>query len=474
MTGDLILAIDQGTTSTRAIAFDRALRAVSSATRPLEVSHPQPGWVEQDPEAIIRSVAESVAEVLEAVGGPGRVVAAGLDNQGETVVAWDAETLRSLAPAIVWQCRRSLSIVERLREAGLELEIRNRTGLPVDPYYSASKLTWYHENLPEVRAAAAAGRLRFGTVDAWVTARLGRAGAAGRTDTSTASRTQLVDLRTLDWDEGLLRTFGVARTTLPSIGPSAGELGALFHPSWGGSLRLTAMACDQQAALAGHGAFGPGAVKATYGTGVFVLANAGASPDLVDGVETSVAWTLPDESTAYVLQGGVFTAGALVDWLRDDLGLVADAAETEALAGSVDNGLGLRFLPAFVGLGAPWRPGGPDRGGNPSPRRARRPGQHRAPSLRRRRRPRSRARRGTRRPPGRRWPERERLAGQAPGRSPRPSGRCRCERGIDGARDRRTGRHRGGAADVRRRRPSESGRPPVRPPSAGGGAAGRA
>jgi glycerol kinase len=317
--------------------------------------------VEQDPDAIVESVVESVARVLDEVGGPDRILAVGLDNQGETVVAWDAEGTRSLGPAIVWQCRRSLPIVERLRAAGLEDAIRERSGLPLDPYYSAGKLAWLLEHDDGVRTAAAEGRLRFGTVDAWLTARLD--GGNARTDTSTASRTQLFDLGALAWDPDLLGWFGIDAATLPRVGSTAGDLGELAHPRWRGPLALRAMACDQQAALAGHGAFAPGAIKASYGTGVFVLANAGERRAAVAGLETSIAWTLPGgqiapETTASVLQGGVFAAGAMVDWLRDGLGMIDDPAETDALARSVPDAAGVLVLPALAGLGAPWwRPG---------------------------------------------------------------------------------------------------------------------
>ena len=222
---------------------------------------------------MVNSVVMSVARVLEEVGGPERIIATGLANQGETVVAWDAEDLRALAPAIGWQCRRSISIVERLRAAALEPDIRERSGLPLDPYYSAGKLAWLLEHNDKVRSASAHRTLRFGTVDAWLTARLDS--GDGRTDTSTASRTQLLNLGSLGWDEDLLGWFGIAAGTLPRLVPTAGELGQLAHERWRGGLPLRAMACDQQAALAGHGAFAPGAIKATYGTGVFVLANAG-------------------------------------------------------------------------------------------------------------------------------------------------------------------------------------------------------
>jgi glycerol kinase len=354
--GDILLAIDQGTSSTRAIAFDKALRPVSSAAIPLATSHPRPAWVEQDPTEILDSVVETVGRVLDEIGGPERVAAAGLDNQGETVVAWDAEDGRPLAPAIVWQCRRSIEVVERLRGAGHEPAIHERSGLPLDPYFSAGKLTWLLEHDEAVQAAAKRGTLRFGTVDAWLTARLDRGDA--RTDTSTASRTQLFGLHSLEWDPDLLRWFGVEKSTLPRVVPTAGDLGEMAHPRWRGSIALRAMACDQQAALAGHGAFAAGAVKATYGTGVFVLANAGVLRDLPANLEASIAWTLPDGSTARMLQGGLFTAGAFIDWLRDDLGLIGDPAETADLAAQVPDTAGVRVLPALAGLGAPWwRPG---------------------------------------------------------------------------------------------------------------------
>ncbi len=352
MTADLLLAIDQGTTSTRAIAHDRVLRPVATASVPLESRHPHPGWVEQDPEEILASVVETVGRLLDEIGGPGRIAAVGLDNQGETVVAWEAGTLRPLAPAIVWQCRRSEPIVVRLRERGLEPAVAARTGLPLDPYFSAGKLAWLLEHEPRVQAAATAGTLRFGTVDAWLTARLD--GGRARTDPSTASRTQLLSLASLDWDAELLDWFGVERATLPPIGPTAGDLGTIGHSRWGGTLPLRALACDQQAALAGHAGFTPGTLKATYGTGVFLLANAGPRREPVPGVETSIAWTLPDGRTDTVVQGGVFAAGAVVGWLRDRLGFVSDAGEVEALARAADPASGIRILPALSGLGVPW------------------------------------------------------------------------------------------------------------------------
>lgn len=351
-TDRFLLAIDEGTTSTRAIAFDLELRVVAEAAVPIETHHPRPDWAEQDPLAILDSVVDTVARVLEVVGGPERIAAVGLDNQGESVVAWDAETLDPLSPVVVWHCRRSLPIVERLRAAGLEARIRERTGLPLDPYYSAGKVRWLLENVAAVAEAARRGTLRVGTVDAWLTARLDEGRA--RTDPSTASRTQLFSLQDLRWDPELAAAFEIPLDALPAVVPTAGELGQLRHPRWGGPLPLRALACDQQAALAGHAGFEPGSLKATYGTGVFVLGNAGdrrsADPDL----ETSVAWHLDDGSLATILQGGVFTAGAFVDWLRDDLRLIDDPAETESLARSVPDTGGVAVLPALAGLGPPW------------------------------------------------------------------------------------------------------------------------
>jgi glycerol kinase len=350
---DLLLAIDQGTTSTRAIAFDLGLRPVAAASVPVATIHPRPGWVEADPDAILQSVVDSVAVVLAEVGGPGRIAAAGLANQGETVIAWDAEGGGALSPAVVWQCRRSLPVVERMRAAGLEPQIRARTGLPLDPYYSAGKMTWLLEEVPSVADAAARSTLRMGTVDAWITARLG---GPPRTDPSTASRTQLFDLASRRWDPDLLSWFGVPVDVLPAIGASAGDLGKLSHERWSGSLPLAALACDQQAALAGHGAFEPGSMKATYGTGVFALANLGqrSSGAVSADVETSFAWSLPDGSAPLVAQAGFLTAGAFIDWLRDDLGLVSSPVELAKLASGASASATVRVLPALSGLTGPW------------------------------------------------------------------------------------------------------------------------
>ena len=352
MTADLVLAIDQGTGSTRAIAWDDAWAQVAHASRPLATRHPQPGWAEQDPLAILASVVDVVDEVLAAVGGPARIAAVGLDNQGETVVAWDRVTGEPLAPAVLWNCRRSQPIVDRVAAAGHGAAIRERTGLPLDPYFSASKIRWLIENVEPVAAAARSGRLAVGTVDAWLTARLG---GPARTDPSTASRTQLFGLRSLAWDEELAGWWAIPSDALPIVGPTVGDLGRLTHPGWGGGLPLRAMACDQQAALAGQGGHRPGTIKATFGTGVFVLANAGpVVPAAVEGILTTIAWTDAGGRPTYALDGGVFSAGALLGWLVDGIGVLDAATDLDALAGAVDDAGGVRILPALGGLGAPW------------------------------------------------------------------------------------------------------------------------
>lgn len=350
MTAQVILAVDQGSTSTRAVAFDLDLRTVASSSRQLTTRHPQPGWVEQDPDEILRSVVDTVAEVLGSV--PDReVVAVGIDNQGETVVAWDAETGMALAPAISWQCNRSQPIVDRLLAAGHGQEVRERTGLPLDPYFSAGKMTWLLENVDGVRSARRRGTLRLGTVDAWLTWHL--VGEA-LTDPSTASRTQLLDIDALSWSARLAELFDVPLEALPRIVDTAGHAATLHHPEWAVELPLAALACDQQAALAGHGAFAPGAMKATYGTGVFVLTTSGDRRPSGDArLLTTIAWRLPGRAPTYALDGGVYSAGTLLDWLVR-LGVLDSAASSDRLARTASDAGRVRILPALGGLGAPW------------------------------------------------------------------------------------------------------------------------
>jgi glycerol kinase len=347
----LLLGIDAGTTGVKAALFDERLRPVRAATRRLVSRHPKPDWVEQDGEEHLRAVVEAVAEVIAGLDSEDEIAGCGLDHQGESVIAWDAETGRPLGPIVVWQCKRSLDIVERLRSQGEEPEIRERCGLPLDPYFSAGKLTWLRENVSELAAALEAGTARMGTLDSFLCDRLG---AGFATDPSTASRTQLADLRTGDWDPWLCDRFGVPRAALPDVVDTVGALGTLAHPDWNAELPLTARLVDQQAALAGAGCLEPGIVKGTYGTGVFVLANLGADvPKIGEALLPTIAWRI-DDRTTYALDGGVFAAGSLLEWLARDLGIAPDPPAICALAGELDDSGGVVVLPAITGLGAPW------------------------------------------------------------------------------------------------------------------------
>jgi len=301
---------------------------------------------------VVESVRVTLAEVVAEVGAK-RVAAVGLDNEGETVLAWDAGTLRPLAPAVVWSCRRSQPIVDRLAATAAADEVERLAGTAVDPYFSATKIRWLVEQVPAVAGAAAAGRLRTGTLDAYVQARLG---GRAQTDASTAARTQLQALATPGaWNPRLCQIHGVDPDWLPAIGPSSGRLGSLSDGRH--SLPLHASLVDQTAALAGHGCFAPGQVKATYGTGIFVLATTGAEPPAGRGLLPTVAWWA-DGFHAYALDGGVLSAGSAINWLRDGAGLLADPAESETLAASVPDTGGVRFLPALTGVGAPfWQSG---------------------------------------------------------------------------------------------------------------------
>jgi glycerol kinase len=346
----LLLGIDEGTSAVKAVLFDADLRSLREARREKALHHPRPGWVEQDPQDVLTAVVEAVAEALH--DAPDEVVACGLDHQGESVLAWEADSGRPLTPVVTWQDKRSEEVLARLERDGRADEVRELSGMPLDPYFSAGKLTWLLENDAAVAAARAAGNLRMGTVDSYLCDRLG---AGFRTDPSTASRTQL---GAPDWDPRLLEIFGIPEEVLPEIDDTAGELGTLHHASWPCELPLRARCVDQQAALAGAGCVEAGRTKATYGTGVFVLANVGAErPAAAGGLVPTVAWRVGGE-VEWALDGGVFTAGALIDWLTRDLGLAPDAAAFAGLANDVDDAGGVRVLPALSGLGAPWwRPG---------------------------------------------------------------------------------------------------------------------
>jgi glycerol kinase len=343
----LVLGVDEGTTGVKAALFDERLRPVREARRDKVNRHPRPGWVEQDGEEVLRAVVEAVAELL--ADAPGEVVACGLDHQGESVLAWDAEPGAPLTPIVVWQDKRSQEVLDRLGAS--EEEIQRRSGLPFDPYFSAAKLAWLLENDDGVARARDAGSLKMGTVDSFLCDRLG---AGFATDASTASRTQLHALGTPGFDPWLCERFGVPPDVLPAVRESVGELGTLKHESWPVELALAGQVVDQQAALAGAGCVVPGRVKATYGTGVFILAHVGdAVPRPAGGLLPTVAWRLGDR-TEYAIDGGVFAAGAMLEWLCREVGVAADPAALGELARTADDSAGARVLPALAGIGAPW------------------------------------------------------------------------------------------------------------------------
>ena len=348
MTGPMLLGLDVGTTGVKAVLVDAELTPLASASRRIPTQHPQPGWVEQQGEDILSAAVESVAEVLATASG--EVVACGLDHQGESVIAWDGHSGKPLSPNVVWQCKRSTDVLERLRAAGHEEEIKRRSGLPLDPYFSAGKLTWMLEELEPVAAARAAGTLRLGTLDAYLSDRLG---AGFATDASTASRMQLCAPGAPQWDPWLCDVFGVPSDALPAIEDTVGDLGVLRHPSWDRELPLRARLVDQQASLAGTGCVVPGTVKATYGTGVFVFAHAGTTVPEAGSLLPTVAWRI-EGVTEYALDGGVFAAGALLEWMSRELGFAADPEALCALAREAPDSGGVRVLPAIAGLGAPW------------------------------------------------------------------------------------------------------------------------
>jgi glycerol kinase len=353
-----VLALDQGTTSSRALVFDAAGRVAALAQREFGQSFPRPGWVEHDPEEIWESQL-AVARLALAQLPPGaesEVLALGITNQRETTLVWERATGRPVFPAIVWQDRRTAERCAELKARGLEPLVRARTGLVLDPYFSGTKLGWILDEVPDARARAEAGELAFGTVDSWLLWKL-TGGALHATDPSNASRTLLFDLARGDWDDELLGLFGVPRAMLPAIVPSSGVIGETAPGLFGRPIPIAGVAGDQQAALFGQVCVRPGMAKCTYGTGSFLLLNTGDRPTpSAHGLLTTAAWRIGDR-TDYALEGSVFIAGALVQWLRDGLGVIRSAAEVEALAASVPDAGGVVLVPAFAGLGAPhWDP----------------------------------------------------------------------------------------------------------------------
>ena len=358
-----VLALDQGTTSSRSILFDGSGSAVSSAQEEFPQIYPKPGWVEHDPEAIWNSQLATARSVIAEAGiSPKDIAAIGITNQRETTLLWDRRTGKPVHNAIVWQCRRTAHVCEQLKAEGLEPEVQRRTGLVIDAYFSGTKLAWLLENVEGARTLAEAGHLAFGTVDSFLLWRLTN-GALHISDVSNASRTMLFNLHSLDWDPFLLDRLGIPPAVLPRVVASSAILGET-HPDWlGAAIPLAGVAGDQQAALFGQICFETGAAKNTYGTGCFLLLNTGTHPIASkSGLVTTVGWQLQSRGTdrpaaTYALEGSVFIAGAAVQWLRDGLGILGSSAEIGPLAASVPDSGDVYFVPALVGLGAPrWDP----------------------------------------------------------------------------------------------------------------------
>jgi glycerol kinase len=360
---DLVLAIDQGTTGSTAILVDADLVVRGRATTEFPQHYPRPAWVEHQPEEIWASVEASVARALREAGvDASRIRAIGITNQRETTLVWERSGSRPIHPAIVWQCRRTTDACRALKEAGHEARVREKTGLVLDPYFSGTKVAWILDHLDGARGRAERGELAFGTVDSYLLWRL-TGGKVHATDPSNASRTLLFNLHTADWDDELLQVFRVPRAVLPEVRSSSEvyghTAGLSFLPD---GIPIAGIAGDQQAALFGQACFEPGEAKSTYGTGAFVLMNTGSTPVTSEhGLLTTVAWRLGPLSERrpmqYALEGAVFIAGAAVQWLRDELRIIGDAREVEALARSVADTGGVTVVPAFAGLGAPyWDP----------------------------------------------------------------------------------------------------------------------
>ncbi|MBR7182245.1 MAG: glycerol kinase GlpK [Clostridia bacterium] len=352
-----LMALDQGTTSSRAIIFNRNCCAVATASQTFTQHFPQNGWVEHDPEEIFESQLTCARRVLaEASCSPADIAAIGITNQRETVVVWEKESGRAIAHAIVWQCRRTAERCDALRAAGYEEMVRAKTGLPIDPYFSATKLAWLLDNTPGARERAARGELLFGTIDCFLIYRL-TGGRVHATDPSNAARTLLFNIHTMSWDDELLTLFNIPAAMLPQVLPSSGLFGTTDPALLGAEIPITGVAGDQQAALFGQCCFEKGQAKNTYGTGGFLLMQTGERPIASShGLLTTVGWQIGKE-VSYVLEGSVFICGAAIQWLRDGLGLLSSSRESEAVAASVPDTDGVYFVPALTGLGSPyWDP----------------------------------------------------------------------------------------------------------------------
>lgn len=354
----VILALDQGTTSSRAFVFDGEGRALASSQREITQYFPQPAWVEHDPREIWRSQCETAREALSAAGVNAEDVAAiGITNQRETTLLWDRTTGEPLCNALVWQDRRTADACDALRSSGIGETITAQTGLLADPYFSATKLCWLLNNCPGARERAARGELAFGTVDTWLIWNL-TGGARHVTDYTNASRTMLFDIHRLRWSDELLDALEIPRSVLPEVLPCTADFGTAKPEIFGAEIRIGGVAGDQQAALIGQAGFAAGIAKNTYGTGSFVMLNTGRTAvRSAHGLLTTIAYAFSPDEAAYALEGSVFVTGAAIQWLRDGLQIIERTADVEALARSCQNSGGVYFVPAFTGLGAPyWDP----------------------------------------------------------------------------------------------------------------------
>lgn len=350
-----ILSIDQGTTSTRAMIWDREGEPVIRSQKEIKQSYPHPGWVEHDPMEIWVSVQSVIADAFIRSGiRPSQIEGIGITNQRETTVIWDRATGHPVYPAIVWQSRQTAAITDRWKEQGLERLVQQKTGLRIDSYFSASKVVWLLEEVAGVRERAERGELLFGTIDTWLVWKL-TGGRAHVTDYTNASRTMLFNIHELKWDEELLDQFGIPRQLLPEVRESSGRFGETDgYQFFGARIPIAGIAGDQQAALFGQAGFRKGIVKNTYGTGAFIILNTGEEPVASqNGLLTTIAYGL-DGKITYALEGSIFVAGSAIQWVRDEVGLIQNAAESEQLAESAGSNQNVYFVPAFVGLGSPY------------------------------------------------------------------------------------------------------------------------
>ncbi len=354
MSGQYVLALDQGTTSSRALLFDRKGDVIATGRKDFRQIYPRPGWVEHDPEEIWSSQWQAVQDCLFEAGVPLKdIVAIGMANQRETTVVWDRRTGRPIYNAIVWQCRRTAGICDKLRERGLAPAIHEKTGLVIDPYFSGTKVAWILDHVDGARTLAEQGHLAFGTIDSWLIYKL-TDGMLHASDYSNASRTLLYNIHDLRWDQDLLAWLEVPASMCPVVVDSSGVCAQSAEHWFGRPIPIAGIAGDQQAALFGQGCFARGTVKNTYGTGSFLLMNTGEQPLSCDhGILTTIAWGLEGHMT-YAIEGSIFVTGAVVQWLRDELKLIDSAQESETLALSVDSSEGVYVVPAFAGLGTPY------------------------------------------------------------------------------------------------------------------------